>query len=206
MAPESEPRGRTVLETDRLVLRDLTLADLDGLSRLYADPDVRRFFPEGTLTRDETLEELEWIIDVYYRRYGYGLWATVDRSSGEMLGRCGLLPWKIVDPTTSRLELTGPDEDPSDDDRYEVEVAYLLAKERWGHGLATEAARAIVDLAFRTLDVPRLICLVDPENRASLEVAGHAGFALDGDVAIDGDVFPLLTLPRERWQNASAIR
>jgi ribosomal-protein-alanine N-acetyltransferase len=206
MAPESEPRGRTVLETDRLVLRDLTLADLDGLSRLYADPDVRRFFPEGTLTRDETLEELEWIIDVYYRRYGYGLWATVDRSSGEMVGRCGLLPWKIVHPTTSRLELTGPDEDPRDDDRYEVEVAYLLAKERWGHGLATEAARAIVDLAFRTLDVPRLICLVDPENRASIEVADRAGFALDGDVAIDGDVFPLLTLPRERWQNASAIR
>lgn len=53
-----------VLETDRLVLRQLTLDDLDALSSLHADPKVRRFFSGGTLTREETLAELEWIIDV----------------------------------------------------------------------------------------------------------------------------------------------
>ena len=53
-----------VLETQRLILRRLTLDDLDALAELYHDPEVRRYFPEGTLTREETKEELEWIIDV----------------------------------------------------------------------------------------------------------------------------------------------
>ena len=70
-------RGAPVLETERLVLRHLTLDDLDELAALYRDPEVRRYFPEGTLTYEETREELQWCIDVYDCRYGYGLWATV---------------------------------------------------------------------------------------------------------------------------------
>ena len=145
-----------VLETDRLVLRRLTLEDLDAMSSFYADPAVRRFFPEGTLTREETLEELEWILDVYYERYGYGLWATVDKRSGDVIGRCGLLPFKVVRATTQAgLALEDPDEHPSPDDRYEVEVAYLLARDRWGRGFATEAAAAIVAYGFEHLEVER---------------------------------------------------
>jgi ribosomal-protein-alanine N-acetyltransferase len=62
--------GDTVLETERLILRRLVMDDLDALAAIYADPDVRRFFPEGTLTHEETREELEWIIEVDYGRYG----------------------------------------------------------------------------------------------------------------------------------------
>ena len=51
--------------------------DLDDLALIYRDPDVRRYFPEGTLSYEETREELEWIIDVYYDRFGFGLWATI---------------------------------------------------------------------------------------------------------------------------------
>ena len=72
-------------------------------------------------SREQTKEELEWIINVYYRRYGFGLWATTLKETNEFIGRCGLLPWTI-------------------DGREEVEVAYLLAKEHWGRGLGTEAA------------------------------------------------------------------
>ena len=85
-----------VLSTERLLLRPLRMDDLDALAEIYADPQVRRFFPEGTLTRQETREELEWIIDVYYGRYGYGLWATVLKETGAFIGRCGLLPWKVT--------------------------------------------------------------------------------------------------------------
>src|SRR5215218_8516337 len=142
----------TVLETERLVLRRLTMADLDDLAVLYADPEVRRYFPDGIRTHAQTRAELEWIIDVYYGRYGYGLWATVLKETGAFIGRCGLLPWEI-------------------DGRTEVEVAYLLDREHWGRGLATEAARAIVQHAFATLPVDRLICLIDPGNEASRRVA-----------------------------------
>lgn len=151
--------GAVVLETDRLVLRHLTTGDLDALAVLYADPDVRRYFPDGTRTYDETREELEWIIDVYYGRYGYGLWATILKESGAFIGRCGLLPWEINGQT-------------------EVEVAYLLDKELWGRGLATEAAQAIADHAFASMPVHRLICLVDPGNDASRRVAEKIGMTM----------------------------
>ncbi len=154
-AEPSDPAA-VVLETERLVLRRLTMADLDPLARLYADPELRRYFPDGTRTYEETREELAWIIDVYYGRYGYGLWATILRETGDFIGRCGLLPWDI-------------------EGRTEVEVAYLLDKRHWGRGLATEAARAIVDHAFATLPVDRLICMTDPENTASRNVATKVG-------------------------------
>jgi ribosomal-protein-alanine N-acetyltransferase len=102
-----------VVETERLILRRLTQDDLEPLAALYRDAEVRRYFPEGTLTEEQTRRELEWIIDLYYGRYGFGLWATLLKQTGEFIGRCGLIPWTI-------------------DGREEVEVAYLLGKAYWG--------------------------------------------------------------------------
>jgi len=183
-----------VLETERLILRRLTMNDLDALAAIYADEEVRRFFPEGTLSREETREELEWIIDVYYARYGYGLWATIEKETGALIGRCGLLPWKIVPGRDGRSGLEGPDEFPEDATRVDVEVAYLLARDRWGRGLGTEAARAIVDHAFDDLHLPRLICLFEPENVASRSVAEHVGFTYEKDVDLDGEVVTVYSI------------
>ena len=123
-----------------MVLRLLTMADLDDLAVLYGDPEIRRYFPDGTRTYEQTRAELEWIIDVYYARYGYGpCGRRCSRRPGRSSAECGLLPWEIGGRT-------------------EVEVAYLLGKPYWGRGLGTEAARAIADHAFATLPVDRLIC------------------------------------------------
>lgn len=156
----------TVIETERLILRHLSMADLDALAALYADPEVRRYFPDGTRSHEQTREELEWIINVYYRRYGYGLWATIFKETGAFIGRCGLLP----------MEVGG---------RTEVEVAYLLDKNYWGRGLATEAARAIIDYAFATLPVERLICMFEPANTASRRVATKVGMTMLWDDYVD---------------------
>lgn len=200
MTTSQIPDGAIVLRTERLLLRRLTIEDLDALAELYADPEVRRYFPEGTLSRDETREELEWIIDVYYARFGYGLWATIERETGQLIGRCGLLPWKVVKARSpGALALDGPDERPAPGHRHEVELAYLLARQRWGRGLATEAALAIVDHAFEHLDVGRLICLVDPRNEASLAVARRIGMVAEGTAEVDGEMLPLLSLTHTRW-------
>jgi ribosomal-protein-alanine N-acetyltransferase len=135
MTSVSDPN---IIETERLELRPLTMDDLDALAPIYRDPEVRKYFPEGTLTSEQTREELEWIIDVYYAQHGFGLWATIHKQTNEFIGRCGLLPWTI-------------------DGRSEVEVAYLLARAFWGRGLGTEAARAILAHGFDELHLSRLI-------------------------------------------------
>lgn len=147
-------------ETKRLMLRHLVPNDLDSLFALYSDPDVRRYFPEGTLTYEETKEELEWFLNGHPKHPELGLWATVHKETNRLVGRCGLLPWTI-------------------DQRPEVEVAYMLAKEYWGQGLGTEAAQAILEYGFERLRLPRLICLIDRDNLASIKVATKIGMTFE---------------------------
>jgi RimJ/RimL family protein N-acetyltransferase len=166
-----------ILETERLSLRHLVPDDLASLAALYADPVVRRYFPEGTLTVAETLAELEWHQHGHPRHPELGLWATILKSSGQLIGRCGLLPWTI-------------------DGRDEVEVAYLLGRAYWGHGLGTEAARAIRDYGFAQLGLTRLICLIDRDNRASQRVAQKIGMAFEKEGRDDHGPFWLYAIAR----------
>jgi RimJ/RimL family protein N-acetyltransferase len=149
-----------ILETDRLILRRLLPEDLGNLFALYSDPEIRQYFPEGTLTYQETKEELEWFLNGHPAHPELGLWATIHKETGQFIGRCGLLPWTI-------------------DGRAEVEVAYLLAKEYWGQGLGTEAAQAILEYGFEHLGLSRLICLIDRENLASIRVATNIGMTFE---------------------------
>jgi RimJ/RimL family protein N-acetyltransferase len=161
-----------ILETPRLILRHLVLDDLDELFALYSDPEIRRYFPEGVLSLEETREELEWFLNGHPEHPELGLWGTVYKDTGKFIGRCGLLPWEI-------------------DGILEVEIAYLINKDFWHQGLATEAAKGIMKYGFEKLNLPRLICLIDPENVASQRVAQKIGMVLEKEVdGIDGDDFP----------------
>lgn len=164
-----------ILETERLLLRHLEPADLDDLYALYRDPEVRRYFPEGTLTRAETWEELEWFLNGHPRHPELGLWATIHKETGQFIGRCGLLPWTI-------------------DGQFEVEVAYMIAKAYWGQGLGTEAARGIRDYAFSTLNRSRLICLIDRDNQASIRVATNIGMVFEKEGVDDKGPFLLYSM------------
>lgn len=149
-----------ILESERLRFRHLIPEDLDALFELYDDPEIRRYFPEGRLSYEETKEELEWFLSGHPKHPELGLWATIDKKSGRFIGRCGLLPWTL-------------------EDVYEVEVAYMISKEYWGQGYGTEAARAILDYGFNQLNLSRLICLIDKENVASLKVAESIGMSFE---------------------------
>ena len=76
-----------ILETERLLLRRLVLEDFDALHALYSDPIVRQYFPEGTLSLEETREELEWFLNGHPRHPELGLWATIHKESGQFIGR-----------------------------------------------------------------------------------------------------------------------
>ena len=149
-----------ILETPRVLLRHLETNDLDALFALYRDPEIRRYFPDGTRTFDQTREELEWFLKGHPKFPELGLWATVEKRSGAFLGRCGLLPWEI-------------------DGRHEVELAFLIDKARWSDGFATEVSHAIIDHARETLQIQRLICLITPGNAASVRVALKVGMSFE---------------------------
>ena len=154
-----------VLESPRLTFRHLAPGDLGDLAELHADPRVMRYMG-GVRTRDETWESLQRI----RRGYGehrFGLYATMLKSNGKFIGRCGFIRWSI-------------------EGRPEIEVAYALTGEHWGQGLATEAARALVRFGFVQLKAERLISLIHPENASSVRVAEKAGLKFDREVEING--------------------
>jgi RimJ/RimL family protein N-acetyltransferase len=170
-----------ILETKRLYLRHLVMDDLDDLFRLYSDPVVRLYFPEGTLSYEETREELEWFLNGHPQHPELGLWATVHKESGQFIGRCGLLPWTI-------------------DGQDEVEIAYLIDKSLWAQDFGTEAAQGIRDYAFEQLGLTRLICLIDEHNQASIRVAQKIGMTFEKE-GID-DLGPFLLYTGGRTKNS----
>jgi ribosomal-protein-alanine N-acetyltransferase len=156
-----------ILETDRLLMRRLVASDLDDLYALYRDPEIRLYFPEGTLTLEETREELAWFLNGHPEHPELGLWATIHKPTSQFIGRCGLLPWTI-------------------DGVNEVEIAYLIAKPWQRQGLGAEAAGALVRYGFETLGLKRLIALIDPEHEASIRTTEKAGLRFDRIVEMGG--------------------
>ena len=140
-----------VLETPRLLLRHLTLDDLEAVTALYSDPVVmasKGGIRSPTLTRQQLTGYIE-----EYRTVGYCFWAVIHRQQQRFIGLCGLL---------DQQDVAG---------RAEVEVAYTLAKAYWNQGLATEAAQACKDYGFQVLGLTRLVSLIAPENILSQRVA-----------------------------------
>ena len=174
-------RLTTILETERLLFRRLVLADLDALFALYRDKETRQYFPDGTdgtLTFDETKEEIEWFLNGHPDHPELSLWATIHKATQQFIGRCGLLPWTI-------------------EGRAEVEVAYLLDKRYWRQGLGTEAAQALLQYGFERLHLPRLICMVHPDNQASAKVARNIGMSLEKEMVDDAGPFLLFSINKQ---------
>jgi len=178
MNPDAAPAA-TILETERLRLRRLEPGDLDALHALYSDPEIRRYFPEGVLTRAETKAELDWFVAGDPDHPALGLWATTLKPGGEFIGRCGLLPWSV-------------------EGRREVEVAYLIDKRYWRRGYGAEAATALVRYGFDRLGLTRIVAFVDPSNVASAATARKAGLAFEREIELDGTRISVYAIERRR--------
>ncbi|SFI87296.1 GNAT family N-acetyltransferase [Planctomicrobium piriforme] len=145
-----------IRETERLVLRELAPGDAVELFRIYSDPEVMRFMGAGPVSVEQERAGIESHIQNSYARHGYGLWGVVERESGTLIGRCGLLSCELHA-------------------RAETEISYLLDRPYWRQGYASEACRAIMSMAFDELRLPRLLAFVAPANVASRRVAERLG-------------------------------
>lgn len=109
---------------------------------------------------------------------GYGQWAIEERSSGRFVGRAG-----IINPA----------------DWPGAEVGYLLGRAWWGHGYATEAARAAMHWGFEQIGFPDLLSLIDPDNHLSIAVATRLGESLRGETEVMGHRVLVYGISRAEW-------
>lgn len=150
---------KTVLETERLKLRELSLNDIHFMAEMLADAEVMRYYPRR-LTRELATDWVERQI-VRYEADGYGLWLAERKDTGDPVGQIGLVRQLIHEVD-------------------ETEIGYLIHTPFWRHGFATEGALACRDYAFTVLKKPRVISLVRPENEPSQGVARNLGMDVVG--------------------------
>jgi ribosomal-protein-alanine N-acetyltransferase len=147
------------METQRLRLRPFApdLSDLDALHEIQSDPHHMRFYPHP-FSREESRAWIERSLE-RQERLGYGLWAIVDRETGELLGNCGPIP-QVVDGIE------------------EVELGWSVTPRRARQGIATEAAAAWRDRCLGPLGMDHVISLIRPENVPSRGVAERIGMSV----------------------------
>ncbi|HEX6459613.1 MAG TPA: GNAT family N-acetyltransferase [Thermoleophilaceae bacterium] len=158
-----------IAETERLRLREFRPDDLDDLARMFGDADQMRFYP-GLRTRPEASAWINRNLALYRAR-GYGFWCVeLTTDGGGFAGYCGIRP----------LDLHGTDE---------TEIGWHIKKTFWNHGLASEAAGAVRELASTRFGLTRLVALVYPEHSASRRVAEKIGMRAAGSTVLEGDPY-----------------
>jgi RimJ/RimL family protein N-acetyltransferase len=144
----------TELRTERLLLRQWRDEDRAPFAALNADPIVMEHFP-STMTREASDAFVDFNIATIAER-GWGLWAV--EANGEFIGFVGLNEPQF---------------------RSGVEIGWRLAHGAWGHGYATEAARAVLEFAFAELGLDEVISFTTVENRRSRRVMERIGMTHD---------------------------
>ncbi|MFA6731709.1 MAG: GNAT family N-acetyltransferase [Sphaerochaeta sp.] len=145
---------KIILETERLLLRELTQEDYPMLSAILQDPQTMYAY-EGPFSDEETQAWLERNLK-RYKEDGFGLWAVVPKETGAMVGQAGLT-WQSIGDTKV------------------LEIGYLFNRAYWGKGYATEAAIACKHYAFSVLQAQEVYSIIRDTNSASMHVAMRAG-------------------------------
>lgn len=148
-----------ILETERLSLRKMNQGDFDPLCKILKDPEVMYAYEHGFSD-----EEVQAWLDRQLQRYedyGFGLWAVIEKMSGELIGQCGLTMQDC-------------------DGKEVLEIGYLFRKEYWHKGVATEAAAACKKYAFETLHAEEVFSIIRNNNIPSQNVAIRNGMTVCG--------------------------
>lgn len=149
---------KIVIETDRLILREITLDDKEAMFKLHSDPAVQKYTGEPVV---ESIEEMEQAIAtriIDHKKYGFGRWATFLKDGMQFVGWAGLAYLPEFD---------------------EIDLGYRFLPEYWGSGIATEASRAILDYGFDTLKIKRIIAIALKEHKASIRVMEKVGMEFE---------------------------
>ncbi len=148
-----------IAETSRVIIRYFCVEDIPEITPILTNPEVMKYSLSGVLTNAQTKNFINKML-TRYATEGYGYYAVIYRENKQLIGYCGLLLCSI-------------------EGEKQVEIGYRLAPNYWGRGLATEAAKAVRDYAFKKFNLDCLICLIQPKNIASIKVAEKIGMKFD---------------------------
>jgi RimJ/RimL family protein N-acetyltransferase len=151
-----------MIETDRLILRPLQEEDQEDLLKIFGDPEVMKAFDEPPYTDEQMTWWLQKNIK-HYRQDGYGAFAVIEKSSGELIGDCAL----------EHMDVDGDQA---------VELGYDFRSDFWNQSFATEAAAAVRNFAFSELRLNRLISIIRVGNQASKRVSEKIGMSFEYEV------------------------
>jgi RimJ/RimL family protein N-acetyltransferase len=149
----------TVLETDRLVLRRLSVDDAVFILELLNEPSWLRFIGDPGVRTLEDAESylLKGPIEMY-ARHGFGLYLTALKADGVPMGMCGLVKREALD---------------------DIDIGFAFLPRFWGRGYAHEAAAAVMAHAKAALGLRRVVAIVAPDNRSSLKLLGKLGMRFE---------------------------
>lgn len=154
-----------ILQTDRLLVRESTLEDVDEFYRIYKEPSVTRYMEGLYEDRDEELEYMKAYIDQIYGFYGYGLWTVILKETGQVIGRAGL----------------------SVREGYEIpELGFLIDVSHQRKGYGYEVCHAILEYAVEELEFEKVQALVDEKNEISAHLLQKLGFYFERHVTLSG--------------------
>lgn len=161
----------TILQTERCIVREVRVEDLERLYEIYAEPSITRYMEGLYENREDERRYTEAYIRNMYGFYGYGIWIVEEKETGRIIGRAG-------------LENRGGGE---------TELGYMLAKEAQGKGIAYEVCRAILDYAADALEMEELVCYVRAGNEASVRLCERLGFRRREEREIEGKQYQIFS-------------
>lgn len=147
-----------IIETERLILRELNRNDVPEMLLLHSNPQVQKYTGEDVITTTEGIHDKIKEKVTEYRKYGYGRWATILKEGNQFVGWAGLSYLPEFD---------------------EIDLGYRFLPQYWGIGIATEVCSAILSYGFDTLKLQKIIAIAMKENKASIRIMEKTGMQFD---------------------------
>ncbi|KGD66195.1 N-acetyltransferase GCN5 [Alcanivorax nanhaiticus] len=169
-----------LFETERLIVRPLSLQDVPALTAILSDPEVMKFSVRGVCDEQATRQFVQWCLDCY-ATHDVGPWALSEKTSGDLVGFCGVGPEQVGDVE-------------------EINLGYRLARRFWRQGLATEAVKGVMQYAFAQKHCESVIVIIEPQHTASVRVTEKAGFQGYTVQEFHGRPVRLYRMSRDDWR------
>jgi RimJ/RimL family protein N-acetyltransferase len=169
-----------ICDTERLILRRLSLEDVPALTEVLSDPEVMKHSVRGVCDEAATRKFIKWCLSCY-ESHGVGPWALIYKKTSELIGFCGAGPEMVADVE-------------------EINLGYRLARHHWNQGLASEATTAVLNYVFGKRLFNSVVVIIEPEHLASLKVAEKAGFSSFDVQVFHGRPVRLYRLISEQWE------